>query len=304
MYPSNVSRVVLFITLGLMCSPGYAQQPAPFLRLVTLRANIEVNAGSDILSYSYTVTNSELSAGSVWAIEIDISEQTGGVNLSAQGLVNGPGFLGQISQAVQESSSAVPVVPVGLQAPPHWRVGPSVNGHVVWNAAAAQAFIAPRGSMTGYQMLSRGLPAIRHFVAKPYLDVETLPIRPPFGPNDLARYEQDLATLETSVEAEGESIGPTAPPANFVAQDFLKTLQSYKKQALQQGWIKNAGIANSLDAKLNAAQASLTRGNTGAAKNQLNAFLDEVVAQTDKQLTSEAVALLRFNAQYLISKIP
>lgn len=49
---------------------------------------------------------------------------------------------------------------------------------------------------------------------------------------------------------------------------------------------------------------SLTRGNTTAAKNQLNAFINEVNAQAGKALTPDAVALLKFDAQYLISKLP
>jgi hypothetical protein len=46
------------------------------------------------------------------------------------------------------------------------------------------------------------------------------------------------------------------------------------------------------------------RGNTRVAKNQLNAFVNEVNAQNGKALTSEAVALLKVNTQYLMGKLP
>ena len=47
--------------------------------------------------------------------------------------------------------------------------------------------------------------------------------------------------------------------------------------------------------------AALQRGDKSTAVNVLTAFVAEVDAQTDKHLTSEAAALLKFNAQYLIA---
>jgi hypothetical protein len=47
-----------------------------------------------------------------------------------------------------------------------------------------------------------------------------------------------------------------------------------------------------LDVKLNAALAALQAGNNNEAANQLNAFLNEVSAQSGKHLSPEAVALL------------
>jgi hypothetical protein len=58
-----------------------------------------------------------------------------------------------------------------------------------------------------------------------------------------------------------------------------------------------------LDGKLNTALAALTRGNNKTAANVLNALLNEVDAQAGKQISADAVSLLKFNSQYLISKI-
>lgn len=99
------------------------------------------------------------------------------------------------------------------------------------------------------------------------------------------------------------TVGPVPTPSNPDANQFLQTIIGYKEQAIQQGWIKNQGIGNSLDTKLNAASASLARGDNKAAVNQLNALLNEVNAQAGKQLSPEAVALLQLNTQYLISKL-
>ena len=60
---------------------------------------------------------------------------------------------------------------------------------------------------------------------------------------------------------------------------------------------------NSLDKKLENAKKQLEKGKIKNALNILNAFLNQVEAQKDKHLTSEAYALLRFNAEYLVQRL-
>ncbi len=100
----------------------------------------------------------------------------------------------------------------------------------------------------------------------------------------------------------------TVVPGNYKdsvqSTTVLDTLISYKHQALALKWIDNQGIANSLDQKLENARKKLVSGDSVAARNNLEAFVNEVEAQKDKHLTSEAYALLKFNAQYLIDRLP
>ena len=74
-------------------------------------------------------------------------------------------------------------------------------------------------------------------------------------------------------------------------------------ESYQNGWIDNQGIANSLNQKLENAKKQLEKGKAKQAINMLNAFLNEVEAQKDKHLTSEAYALLKYNAEYLIKRL-
>lgn len=85
-----------------------------------------------------------------------------------------------------------------------------------------------------------------------------------------------------------------------------------KHEAFDLGWIKNKGILQSLDAKIESAKRALERGQTKTAMNKLNAFINEVEAQgcasyedcpPGKHLTSEAYGLLKYNAQYLIDHL-
>jgi hypothetical protein len=63
------------------------------------------------------------------------------------------------------------------------------------------------------------------------------------------------------------------------------------------------GITNSLDANLNAALESIDSGRNTAARNQLGVFIDEVNAQTGKEITSAQAAQLISAANAIISAL-
>lgn len=63
------------------------------------------------------------------------------------------------------------------------------------------------------------------------------------------------------------------------------------------------GIKVSLDAKLSAALDSLQAGRNTTAINQLNAFIDEVNAQTGENITQQQAQVLTAFAQGIINAI-
>jgi hypothetical protein len=92
----------------------------------------------------------------------------------------------------------------------------------------------------------------------------------------------------------------------------LNYLISLLHQSRTNGWITRDGAQQSLLAKLINAKRKLEEGDSAVAKNMLNAFLNEVQASScqqftcpgNKLLTSEAYALLFFNGQYLVDRLP
>jgi hypothetical protein len=68
-------------------------------------------------------------------------------------------------------------------------------------------------------------------------------------------------------------------------------------------WIKNAGLKNSLLQKLQNAEAAHGRGNTKAAGNLLNAFLNEVKAQTGKGLDPDAAEMFEQDVHYILEHL-
>jgi hypothetical protein len=74
---------------------------------------------------------------------------------------------------------------------------------------------------------------------------------------------------------------------HFQTVTNLNSLTDLVARFTKNNWIDNAGIANSLQAKL--------------ANNDLNSFVNEVQAQSGKQISSEAATYLLRDAQFLLS---
>jgi hypothetical protein len=187
-----------------------------------------------------------------------------------------------------------PVVPI--DGPPFW----------VSYGAPENFRIKPGNSDSGFGFTTRVIPGIVDYYAEGYHDAPNFPEG--MAPDSIPGYD-DLTPYGPGIV--GKTVGPVLPPTPFVALAFLDTLTSYKHQAFSLGWIKNQGIVQSLDAKLDNAKRQLQRNNTTAARNTLQAFVNEVEAlwkgeehpYGGKQITSEAYALLKFNAEYLVSKL-
>jgi hypothetical protein len=164
--------------------------------------------------------------------------------------------------------------------------------------ASDNANIKPNNSLSGFGFLTRYLPGITDYYAEGDHPIPSFEygMAPDFIPgyDDLTPYGPGIV---------GKTVGPVLTPDPFIALAFLDTLASYKHQALDLGWIDNQGIATSLDQKLENIKKQLEKGKTKQAINMLNAFLNEVEAQKDKHLTSEAYALLKYNAEYLIQRL-
>ncbi len=72
----------------------------------------------------------------------------------------------------------------------------------------------------------------------------------------------------------------------------IESLHHCVEHAAEMGHITKPGVANALMAKLDSAQAAYDRGNTNAASNILNAFINQVNAQTGKSIDAEHAAHL------------
>ncbi len=119
-------------------------------------------------------------------------------------------------------------------------------------------------------------------------------------PNQLVSITDEVAA--TSLPSESFTVVETAAYGDAlrgVAYVPGGSLSSLVHELLVAGMIDNAGIANSLISKADAA----AQGNTPAARNQLNAFINELDAQAGKHLTQQGFDLLKAAALYYISRL-
>ncbi len=169
-----------------------------------------------------------------------------------------------------------------------WKTQPALFG---WNDSFKSRLIAPDEIEHNFRFKTRALPRIATYYIEGWNGASGL---------------SDIFT--NSVQ--GKTLGPADPPNPFVPVAFIDTLISYTRQAFALRWIKNRDIVQDLNAELNDAKRQLRRNNKTEAKSILRDFIDEVKDlweeeedQRRKPLTSEAYALLKFNVEYLISKL-
>lgn len=80
----------------------------------------------------------------------------------------------------------------------------------------------------------------------------------------------------------------------------LADLHACVADAVAMGHIDNTGVARSLLAKIDAAQAAVDRGQTAVAIHQLEAFIHEVEAQSGKHIAAEHAAHMIHHAHMVI----
>lgn len=281
----------------------------PILLDIKIQPTVELDQASGIYTYYYTFSNPSINTGQIWSIQVEMLKSETGADVGREGVEHEPGGANIIEPVVTKelAKEGKILVPVGLYSPKNWGGGPSVRGKVGWGANNDPYFIKPGQTLSGFRMISRGLPGIRDITIYPRMPFE-LWAREDDPPEEQARKD----ALEEEVAFKGKTIGPTAPPANFVALDFLTYLIDLKHKAAELGWITNKGVENSLDVKLDQVKAKLQAGDTKTASNLLNAFLNELDAQgcqnhdncpEGKHLAPEAWGLLYLNGKYLLEHL-
>ena len=83
----------------------------------------------------------------------------------------------------------------------------------------------------------------------------------------------------------------------------IASLHHCVEHAYAQGYIDNAGVAQSLLPKLNAAQAALDRGQPAVAARLLQAFINQVQARAGVHIQADHAAHMADHAQMVIDAL-
>jgi hypothetical protein len=184
----------------------------------------------------------------------------------------------------------------------------------------------------GVQIRSQGIPRIVKFLVQGFRPTRHLGLADlnPVGARE--SFRNDFFNNSFI----GTTIGPADPPSPFFPSDFLDTLISYKHQSVALGWLTSHrdddcdddersedGIIKNLDKRLEKAKKELIQRDSVKARRELEKFVKKVERiwkrsqDQDKKrgrdkdgdragsvMTSEAYALLKYNAEYLIERLP
>ena len=317
----------LFLILGVIASVSSAEvmffgefraldpfQPANQLE-ITVRAWVEPSTQTDYFTYYYKLTSNKESKQDMYSFKLIVKDSAveNSGSLRDDDISSPLGWDGRVS----EGATAW----IGLYGKRinliSWFNTTSINPEDPRYPPAHP--LKPGSTSEGFSFKSKGLPTIEDFWARGWVrapsEWEIIErVNEKFGtdfpnhPSGMPPNEMILAVwpgfryiYENAFSS--KTLSAKLPPETFEPLSFLDNLISLKEQAYSLGWIDNKGILNSLDQKLEAAKKNIEKGKVNTAKNILGAFINEVEAQKEKHLSSEAYALLKFNAQYLIENL-
>jgi hypothetical protein len=316
------------------------------LKEMDVRADVVFSPDTEIYTYEYRVTNPDMNTTNIDTLAVYRRKPDGAMDLSMKDLIvifrSEPPIpptdylrdktyeenLRETLEVNPRAATLPPTIPVGVRPPAWWTTGFNVDSTVEWSAMDpdrdGRYEIHPGETKGGYELTSYGLPGIRTARVQASVNIKqpleeafkealkTTPIEEMTAEQMMAINQQALKMISVEVK----TLGPTAPPANFVSLDFLAYLIDLKHQAADLGWIGGRKLVEELDKKLDQVKEKLAAGETEPARGMLGAFINKVEAhyketkeqkiepvkggkEEKKFITSEGYALLKFNAKYL-----
>jgi hypothetical protein len=159
-------------------------------------------------------------------------------------------------------------------------------------------WIKPGRILSGFQLKSTGLPGImNYYIQAPYNIIK---------PDDTVPSDLELWFLSNvyNNSFKGTTISPVDVSNSFIPLNYLDTLTNYATQSRSLGWIKDQATTNKYLGYFSSARTNLIQHDSAGTRTVLSQVLRDVDVDSTALLTSEAYALLRFNTEYLISKLP
>ena len=291
---------IMLMTVTLPAGPGVGGAQSPSLSAARLQASVEIDP-RDVFIYRYALENGAASTASIWRMTIDISLPPGASRPSALGLAHGPGYVVAESSVPGRTLTTGEAIAVGLSAPqPGWRTTIGTDATARWIAANDAALIAPKQRRAGFSIASHGPPSLRRFTVAPHIDPQLAPVEPP-QPDalEVERFEQDFEHYVESQSVTGLTLAPSALKA-MTPDAVGANLAGQVAQARTLRWIANDAMTRSVTDKLQAARAAIARSQIEASRKILGTLRTEVTALSGKGFTSEAVALIDANVQYVL----
>src|SRR5687768_7070034 len=295
---ATIAIVLMAVTLP--TGPGVGRAQSSSLSAPRVQASVELDPRG-VFIYRYVLQNGAASTAAIWRLTIDISLPAGASRPSAVGVAHGPGYFAAELSVPGRPLTTGEAIAVGLSAPqPGWRTTVGTDATARWIAVNDAALISPKQRLAGFSLASHGPPSLRRFTVAPYIDPQLAPVEPP-QPDALEaeRFEQEFEHYVESQSVTGLTLGPSALKA-MTPDALLANLASQVAQARTVRWISNDAMTRNVTDKLQVARTAIARSQVDASEKILSALRAEVGALSGKGFTSEAVALVDVNVQYVL----
>jgi hypothetical protein len=132
-------------------------------------------------------------------------------------------------------------------------------------------------------------------LVQPFIDPRGLP------EDIVPKTVEESKAFDKAISIFGKTIGPTAPPANFIPLDFLAYLIDLKHQAQALGWIGGPKLVEELDKKLDQVKEKLLEGHIESAQGKLKSFIKKVQAHF-KETKKREIEKIKGNKRELEDK--
>lgn len=185
--------------------------------------------------------------------------------------------------------------------PPGWRMSANTpEGHSPVCMFRGAHSLEPGDSVSGLTITSVTLPRIG--TAEIYGKGDIPVVEDEVVPDSVSKLLAALTVrgLLVSAVVPGRPLSEVASPISAVAA--LRT--DLRAACGLLGWIDNPGVCRSLNTKLDATSASIARGQTAPARNQLAAFDAELDAQRGHHVSDNAYSLLRAMSDHALRLLP
>jgi hypothetical protein len=295
----NPLAIAILLKL-ILATSLFAQQQYPNLWNVVIGANVSYNANERMFYYAYILASDDTNRGGIESFEVDISRIPNTLAIDTIGLrFENDGYTEKIARR-HFAGLAGRIIPIGFLKTPQglWSGGYTNALTAIFDG---EPYLLPGQSLGGFEMMSKGLPGIRRCIVSPYFDV--IALFPDPDDTTLTDYGPPVDSVRQAVKFRTFTIGPTAPPSNFVSLIFLDTLSSYATRSRTLHWVANQSTADKYAGLFARAKSDLQQNNTNAARARLDTVLRQIPLDSIANLTSEAYALLKFNTEYLLSQL-
>jgi len=192
--------------------------------------------------------------------------------------------------------------------------------------------LEPRWSTDGFALASSCLPGITNAYFQGAVKMLGFPAEPPF------EIDRQVARLEVFPvnHVRRATVGPVLLPDLISLSPLLDTLLSYARQSAELGWLGKGrdddcddderpdnGIVKNIEQRFQKAKRELTKGDSVQARKELEKLAQKVEriwkrSQEEEKkhkrdrwerkdnviMTTEAYALLKYNTEYLVDRLP